>query len=68
MKERQMNQEQRIKMDIEIAKILAEISKLTAETAKIQAESHWYPWVVASGAAIGCLGIIATMVVAIIKN
>lgn len=64
----QMNQEQRIKMDIEIAKILAEISKLTAETAKIQAESKWYPWVVASGAAIGCLGIIATMVIALIKN
>ena len=64
----QMNQGQRIKMDIEIANILAEISKSTAETAKIQAESKWYPWVVASGAAIGCLGIIATMVIALIKT
>ena len=39
-------------------KIQAEISKLLAETAKINAESKWYPFVVATGLILACLGVI----------
>ncbi|MBE8189833.1 MAG: hypothetical protein HAW58_02965 [Candidatus Thioglobus sp.] len=47
-----MTQSESIKMDAEIAQIIANTLKLGAETAKLNKETFWYPLALATGLVI----------------
>lgn len=58
-----MNELNTLKVNVEIARLMAETHKLNANANKFNRETFWYPLVVA----IGLVGAVATVTTLIIK-
>lgn len=53
-----MTQADAIKIDVEIANLIAQTSKINAETDKIRLEKALYPMVAASGFTLAIIGVV----------